>query len=103
MSRIPKQNPKLRRYAAAIAYDRGRDTAPRLVAKGAGLLAMKIIAAAKEAGVPVYEDPDLADLLMTLDINEMIPPELYLAVAEVLAFVYRLNGALPIPGECART
>lgn len=99
MRRIPKENPEHRRYAAAIAYDREQDTAPRLIASGAGLLAAKIIAAAKEAGVPVYEDPDLVNLLMTLHINDMIPPELYLAVAEVLAFVYRLNGSLPITGE----
>ncbi|MHB9028742.1 MAG: EscU/YscU/HrcU family type III secretion system export apparatus switch protein [Candidatus Latescibacterota bacterium] len=81
-----------RKAAAALKYRMGKDPAPRLVAKGAGKIAERIIAAAKEAGVPLREDPDLLALLMTLEIGETIPPELYAAVAEVLAFVYRMNG-----------
>ncbi len=81
-----------RKAAAAIRYDRERDPAPRLVAKGLGVLAEKILEAAKEAGVPIHEDPDLLALLMTLDIDEVIPPDMYVAVAEVLAFIYRMNG-----------
>jgi flagellar biosynthesis protein len=80
-----------RRFAAALRYRQEDDPAPRLVAKGTGVIAEKIIAAAKDAGVPVYEDPDLLALLMTLNVNELIPPDLYIAVAEVLAFIYRMN------------
>ena len=80
-----------RRAAAALRYKQGEDPAPRLVAKGAGKIAEKIIEAAKAAGVPIHEDPDLLALLMTLNIDEVIPPEMYVAVAEVLAFIYRMN------------
>jgi len=80
-----------RRAAAALRYKLGEDKAPKLVAKGAGIVAEKIIQTAQEAGVPIHEDPDLLALLMTLDVGERIPPELYMAVAEVLAFIYRMN------------
>ena len=80
-----------RKSAAALRYKQGEDPAPRLVAKGMGKIAERIIEAAKEAGVPIHEDPDLLALLMTLNINEVIPPEMYIAVAEVLAFIYRMN------------
>ncbi|HDY90399.1 MAG TPA: hypothetical protein ENH82_20050 [bacterium] len=80
-----------RKSAAALRYKQEMDPAPRLVAKGIGKIAEKIIEAAKEAGVPIHEDPDLLALLMQLNINEMIPPEMYVAVAEVLAFIYRMN------------
>jgi len=72
----------------------GEDPAPRLTAKGLGAIAEKIIAAAREAGVPIQEDPDLLALLMTLDIDDYIPPEMYMAVADVLAFIYRVNRGL---------
>ncbi|MFC1485810.1 EscU/YscU/HrcU family type III secretion system export apparatus switch protein [Candidatus Latescibacterota bacterium] len=94
MNRVPRTRRSSRRYAAALRYHQEDDPAPRLVAKGAGTVAEKIIAAAKEEGVTIYEDPDLVALLMTLDINDFIPPGLYLAVAEVLAFIYRMNGAV---------
>lgn len=84
--------PAGRRVAAALKYRQGEDPAPRLVAKGAGAVAERIIGKAREAGVPIHEDPDLVALLMTLDLDELIPPEMYVAVAEVLAFVYRVNG-----------
>lgn len=80
-----------RKAAAALSYKPDEELAPRLVAKGAGSIAEKIIEAAKEAGVPIQEDPDLLALLMTLNIGEMIPPEMYIAVAEVLAFIYKMN------------
>ena len=80
-----------RRAAVALRYKMNEDPAPKLVAKGAGKIAEKIIQAARDAGVPIHEDPDLLALLMTLNIGEMIPPELYTAVAEVLAFIYRIN------------
>ena len=84
-----------RKAAAALKYNQGEDLAPRLVAKGVGKIAEKIIEAARKAGVPVHEDPDLLAILMTLNIDEMIPPEMYVAVAEVLAFIYRMNKKMP--------
>ncbi|MBP7970701.1 MAG: EscU/YscU/HrcU family type III secretion system export apparatus switch protein, partial [Aquaspirillum sp.] len=66
-------------------------TAPRVVAKGRGELAERIIDRAKESGVFVHESPELVNLLMQVDLDSNIPPELYQAVAEVLAFVYFLE------------
>lgn len=83
--------------AAALRYDRTKDGAPRVVAKGRGHVAESIIAAAREHGVPLHEDPNLAETLYALDLETEIPPELYRAVAEVLAFIYRLNGNLRLP------
>ena len=84
-----------RKSAAALRYKQQLDPAPRVVAKGVGKIAEKIIAAAQEAGVPIHEDPDLLALLMQLNINEVIPAEMYIAVAEVLAFIYRMNKKAP--------
>jgi flagellar biosynthesis protein len=75
----------------ALRYDRGKDRAPRVVAKGERLLAERIIEIARAHGIHIHEDPDLVAVLATLDINREIPEALYHAVAEVLAFVYRLN------------
>ena len=79
------------RKATALGYDPKRDDAPRLIAKGAGHLAEKIIRIAKEHDIPVKEDSDLVEALMLLDLEEAIPPELYKAVAEILAFIYTMN------------
>ncbi|HNZ18325.1 MAG: FhlB domain-containing protein [Candidatus Hydrogenedentes bacterium] len=80
-----------RRKAAAIRYDAEQHAAPRIVAKGAGLLAERIIEVARANGVYVHEDPDLVAVLSRLDVDTEIPEALYRAVAEILAFVYRLN------------
>ena len=80
-----------RKKAAALSYDRSGPEPPKLLAKGAGHLAEKIIKLAKEHGIPIKEDADLVEALMLLDLQEAIPPELYKAVAEILAFVYTLN------------
>jgi flagellar biosynthesis protein len=82
-----------RRQATALGYDRTRDAAPRVVARGEGLLADRIIALAREHNVPIHSDPALVAVLARLDIDEQIPPALYRAVAEVLGFLYR-QGAL---------
>lgn len=76
--------------AVALSYA-AADGAPRVVAKGRGLLAEEIIARAKEAGVFVHESPELVSLLMQVDLDERIPPALYVAVAELLAWIYRLE------------
>lgn len=77
--------------AAAIEYDSKKDAAPRVTAKGRGIIAEKIIDLAAKHGVPVKKDPALVQILSRLDIDEQIPSELYKAVAEILAFVYSLN------------
>jgi flagellar biosynthesis protein len=79
-----------RRRASALSYQPGAN-APRLIASGAGLVAEQIIAAAREAGVPVREDPSLADALAGLELGDEIPQQLYVAVAETLAWAYRLD------------
>jgi flagellar biosynthesis protein len=78
------------REAIALAY-RQTDAAPRVVAKGKGLVAEEIIARAKEHGVFVHESPELVALLTQVDIDEHIPPQLYLAIAELLAWLYRIE------------
>ena len=82
--------PNLHQQAIALAYESG-DFAPKVVAKGKGLIAEQIIARAKEHKVFVHESKDLVALLMQVDLDEHIPPELYLAIAEILAWLYRLE------------
>lgn len=72
--------------AIALAYD-PNEAAPKIIASGKGLLAEKIIDKAQEVGVPLHQDNELADTLSRLDIGDMIPPELYEVVAEILVFV----------------
>lgn len=80
-----------RRAAVALKYNATTDKAPQITAKGHGTVAEKIIALAQEHGVPIREDPDLVQVLSQLDLQQEIPPTLYQVVAELLAFVYRLN------------
>jgi len=77
--------------AAALRYDREKDAAPRLTAKGRGSVAERIIELAREHDIPVHSDPTLVEILCKLDIKEQIPENLYRAVAEILAFVYAIN------------
>jgi len=77
--------------AAAIKYDDKRDAAPKLTAKGRGSIAEKIIKLAMEHNIPIRKDPALVQILSRLDIDEQIPPEIYKAIAEILAFVYSVN------------
>jgi len=80
-----------RRQAVAISYDPNQNDAPVVTAVGQGLVAEEIIRRAREAGVPITEDARLATVLSQIDVGQMIPPELYVVVAEVLAYVYRLE------------
>lgn len=80
-----KKNPN--RTAIALEYNPNESDAPKVVATGKGLIADKIIEQAKEADIPVHQDSKLAGTLSKLEIGEMIPPELYEAVAEILVFV----------------
>jgi len=78
--------------AAALVYDKQKGEAPRLVASGKGVVAAKIVEAARQAGVHIRQDADLMELLAQIPVGDEIPVELYQAVAEILAFVYRING-----------
>jgi flagellar biosynthesis protein len=80
----------LRRSAIALSYKEGTP-APRVVAKGYGSTAERIIDLARQTGVFVHDSPELVSLLMQVDLDQQIPPELYRAVAEILAFVYFLE------------
>jgi flagellar biosynthesis protein len=82
--------PDKRKSAIALAYQTG-DTAPKVVAKGRGIIAQAIIERAKEHGVYVHESEDLVGMLMQVELDDNIPPQLYLAVAELLAWLYRLE------------
>jgi len=77
--------------AASLQYDKDKDKAPKITAKGKGLIADKIIELARENGIPIQQDPGLVQILCKLDIDEEIPVELYRAIAELLAFVYSMN------------
>jgi flagellar biosynthesis protein len=84
---------QIRKKAVAIRYDEKADSAPKVVAKGQGHMAEKIMELARKHGVYTYADADLVEVLSAVDIGNEIPRELYRAVAEVLAFVYRLNSS----------
>lgn len=77
--------------AVALRYKPGEDKAPTVAAKGAGYVAEKILELARKNQVPIRQDKDLVQLLSLLDLDAAIPPSVYKAVAEILAFVYRLN------------
>ncbi|HLU18562.1 MAG TPA: EscU/YscU/HrcU family type III secretion system export apparatus switch protein [Pusillimonas sp.] len=78
--------------AVAIAYDTA-DTAPRVVAKGYGTVADNIMRVARDNGLYIHESPELVGLLMQVDLDKHIPPELYEAVAQLLAWLYKLEAA----------
>ena len=86
MNNEPGDKKKKVKQAIALEYD-GEDEAPRVIATGKGVLAERIIERAREADVPVHRDDKLADTLSRLQIGDMIPPQLYEVVAEILVFV----------------
>lgn len=83
--------PTLEKLAIALKYERGKDEAPLVAAKGEGYMAEQILKIARDNGVEIREDADLAVLLAKLDIGEIIPVEAYAAVAEILSYLYRAN------------
>lgn len=85
-----------RREAVALAYGAG-DEAPRVVARGYGLMAERIIEEARRNGVFVHDAPELMDLLMQLDLDQRIPLSLYQAIAELLAWVHSVRDTSPAP------
>ena len=88
MSRKKNKNMK---SAVALNYDSETNRAPKVIAKGEGLIAERIIELARENDVPIKEDPDLVQVLSQVDLNQEIPPSVYKVVAELLAVVYKLN------------
>jgi len=93
MAKLPSDST---REAIALAYSQ-TDAAPRVVAKGKGLIAEAIIARAREHGVFVHESPELVALLTQVNIDEHIPAQLYMAVAELLAWLYRIEHGEKLP------
>jgi flagellar biosynthesis protein len=91
MAERPGTQPQAPREAVALQYQRDAQGAPQVVAKGRGLIAEAIIQRAREAGVYVHESPQLVQLLMQVDLDAQIPPALYVAVAELLAWLWRLE------------
>lgn len=89
--------PDKRKEAIALAYQTG-DAAPRVVAKGRGLIAQAIIERAKAHDIYVHESEDLVGLLIQVELDKNIPPQLYQAVAELLAWLYRLEKEETPPG-----
>lgn len=80
--------------ATALRYNQEKDSAPKVVAKGRGLIAEKILERAKQHNVFIKEDPDLLEALYKLDIYQEIPENLYRVVAEILSEVYKINKRL---------
>lgn len=87
-----------RSLAVALKYGPG-DSAPTVVAKGRGFIADEIVARARAHGVFVHESPELVTLLSQVDLDDHIPPALYIAVAELLAWLYQLEEQTTLPGE----
>jgi flagellar biosynthesis protein len=77
--------------AAALRYRQNEDSAPKVIAKGRGKVADKILEVAERCNIPIKEDKALVEVLSSLDLYQEIPPELYRAVAEILAFIYALS------------
>jgi len=90
---MAKLNSETKR-AVAMAYSGSQDGAPRVVAKGSGVTADAIISLARESGVYVHQSAELVNLLMQVDMDSEIPPELYQAVAELLAWLYSMDQKL---------
>ncbi len=87
-----------RPIAVALQYDHGKDSAPRVTAKGSGIIAENIVETAKQHGIAVESNPVLAEALVRVELDQQIPRELYRAVAEVIGFVLRLSGPSRPPG-----
>lgn len=75
----------------ALGFDPEKDNAPKVLASGRGYMAEKILEIARQHNLPIRDDPILAEALSQVDLNQVIPPDLYAVVAEVFAFVYRLR------------
>lgn len=81
----------IKKRAVALEYDLNKSDAPIITAKGSGFIAEEIIKRAKENNIPIQEDESLVEMLSQLQLNEKIPSSLYEVVAEIFAFIYRLD------------
>ncbi len=81
------------KQAIGLRYGAGDEGAPRVVAKGRGEIAERLLAIAEEHGVPIRRDPDLLQFLSATQVGEEVPEEVYGAVAALIAFLWRLNGS----------
>jgi len=88
-----KDEPEKGPQAVALSFD-GK-SAPKITAQGKDLVAEEIISIAKEAGIHIHQDPHLSEFLQLLELGDEIPKELYLLIAELIAFVYMLEGKFP--------
>ncbi|MGG0718848.1 EscU/YscU/HrcU family type III secretion system export apparatus switch protein [Robertmurraya massiliosenegalensis] len=88
---MKQKNKEKRKEAIALGYDHEKGDAPRVIAKGKGVIAANILEEAAKNEIPIQEDAALVELLGNLNIDETIPEELYQAVAEVFAFIYKTN------------
>jgi flagellar biosynthesis protein len=89
-----RKNPNKRPAAAALQYDPQKPEPPQVVAVGRGVTAEEIVRIAKEHKIPLHEDPGLVEALARLDVSEYVPRELYAVVAEILAYVYRVDSEM---------
>lgn len=87
----PRDGEEGKKRAVALKYRIGKDRAPIVVAKGSGKRAERILSLAEDHNVPIHQDEGLSLLLMKVELNQAIPPELYQVVAEVLSLIYRLE------------
>ncbi len=94
---MKRNHPNRTKSAVSLRYNSSDDSAPKVTAKGKGLVAENIIALAHEHNIPVQQDPDLVEVLSQVDVNQEIPPTVYQVVAELLAFVYQMNKDYPNP------
>lgn len=88
---MKKNNSRRTKSAVSLRYDSLTSVAPKVTAKGKGQVAENIIALAHEHNIPVQQDPDLIEVLSQVDVDQEIPPAVYQVVAELLAFVYKMN------------
>lgn len=90
---MKRSNLTPQQVAVALTYGKNQGGAPKVVAKGRGMIAQAIIERAKQHDIYVHESEDMVGLLMQVELDQEIPPQLYLAVAELLAWLYRLEHA----------
>lgn len=88
---MSEKTDKTQLSAVALRYDNTKEAAPRVVAKGNQMVAERIIEIAEEYGIPIHRDADLVNILNTIELDQEIPLEVYSVVAEVFAYIYRMN------------
>jgi len=86
-----EKKPPLPLQAIALKYDNTKDAAPKVAAKGKNLVAERILEIAAEYGIPVHQDADLVEVLKAVELQQEIPLEVYTVVAEIFAYIYRMN------------